>query len=52
MPVRTGRLFRLCEKCNQPFQPTGKYNKFCIRCSGRNRFINRMAKLQKKVNKK
>ena len=52
MPIRKRMLHRECIKCGKLFEPTGKTNRVCKKCSPRNRFINKMIKVQKKAKKK
>jgi hypothetical protein len=37
MPIRTGKLGKICIKCNMVFIPTGRSCKLCPECSGKSK---------------
>jgi hypothetical protein len=38
MPIRKGRLGKICIRCNKTFIPTGKTNKVCEKCHAQKQF--------------
>ena len=36
MPIRKGRLWRICERCGESFEPIGRTNKYCNKCKRNN----------------
>jgi len=54
MTLRKGeeRLQRPCEKCGKYFVPTGRANWICPECNPQGKWLNKILKLSKKVDKK
>ena len=50
MPIRNGKLHKLCKKCGKSFLPSGRATKLCDKCKGRNSQINKWLKLSRKIN--
>lgn len=51
VPIRKGRLRRVCTKCNKMYFPTGRFCKVCPDCKHINPLWARLLRIQKK-NKK
>ncbi|MFA6201178.1 MAG: hypothetical protein WC679_12320 [Bacteroidales bacterium] len=32
MPIRTGRLWRVCKICGEAFKPRGSSERLCLKC--------------------
>jgi len=47
MPIRNGKLWRLCLKCNVSFCPTGRCSKICNNCSNnKNSWLDKIVREQ------
>ena len=51
MPIRKGRLWRNCRKCNRSFEPTGKSSWICNKCKPTS-YLDMFLKLKKQNDKK
>ncbi|KKK54653.1 hypothetical protein LCGC14_3082530 [marine sediment metagenome] len=53
MVLRKGRLQKPCKKCKELYEPTGRYDKLCLKCkpNSATTFYDRLQKISKK-NKK
>jgi len=51
MPIRKGRLYRICKRCGETFKPTGRCSYICKKCNqntpGPGSWIDKIIMMQK-----